>query len=157
MPTLASKIFFGRGQGPFRPGLIWGPKAGGMMASLDRLARLPIAPVITGGSRLCLVHVEDVAARLVSALEDDAFSASITTLAYPAPFTMREIMAVRAKGQRPIFIPVPMARDMAGFRAGLSAILSAANLRSDSVIGLAYADPAPLFDSTAQTLRPFGA
>src|SRR3954471_13541597 len=46
------QAFLAQGGLVLRPGLVWSDAPGGMVGTLDRLAQLPLAPVIAGGGKL---------------------------------------------------------------------------------------------------------
>ncbi len=157
------KLFLAAGGLVIRPGLVWGDQPGGMMGTLDRLARLPISPVIAGGGRLYLIHADDLASLVASALESSVWSGGRTiTVAHPRSFGLGDILAVRARqaGRRCIPVPVPWPLVWLGVRL-VETILPRSGFRSDSVIGLVHACPTPRFDSPLETpgmphLREFG-
>lgn len=147
-------IFLQAGGSVLRPGLIWSDHPGGMMATLDRIARLPIAPVIAGGGKLYLIHVDDLAALIVAAVETPKAQENLAAVAHPAPFSLQEIVRMRSQPRRPMILPVPWPLVWLGVRA-VEMVFPTAALRSDSVIGLVNADPAPYFDPAAASLRAF--
>ena len=147
------EIFLRAGGMVFRPGLIWGGEMGGMMASLQKLSRLPISPTIAGGGELYLVHVEDLAAMIAASLDNDVPARTITA-AHLRSFSLRQIITALAKEKSPLFLPVPWPLAWFGLR-GLEMVFPGVSLRSDSVTGLVHTNPAPQFDTAAAMLRPF--
>jgi nucleoside-diphosphate-sugar epimerase len=156
------QAFLERGGLILRPGLVWSASPGGMVGTLDRLVRLPVAPVIAGGGKLCAVHADDLAALVVRAVEARPTS-QVLTVAQPRPFGLGEIMRLRAEAiaRHPLFLPVPWPLAWLGARL-VQSVLPKAGLRADSVTGLVHADPAPVFAMLPKVLedgdlRPFSA
>lgn len=149
-------LFLAGGGRVLRPGLIWSARPGGMVATLDRLARLPVAPVIAGGGILYLSHADDVAALAARVAEAPADFPPVITAAHPQGWRMGAILAqrARAQGRHPLLLPVPWPLVWLGVRA-LESMMPRASLRSDSVIGLVHADPAPHFSAEANAMRVF--
>lgn len=127
-----------------RPGLVWGPEPGGVMGSLDRIVRaLPIVPVLSGKDGLpqYLIHEDDLAAAIFS-ITRDAEEGTIHSLAYPQPYSLRDILSAIAarRGAKRIFVPVPWQVAMAGLRGGENLGLTLP-FRSDSLVGLVHSNP----------------
>jgi nucleoside-diphosphate-sugar epimerase len=142
-----------------RPGLLWAERPGGMVGLLDRLVeRLPVVPLIgSGRTPLYLTHVDDLADLVLRCLESPgAIAGQTITAAWPQPVPLRDILRqrARARGRSPVLLPVPWPLVWAAVKcAELSPV--DLGLRSDSVIGFVYADPAPRFE--APTLAGFRA
>jgi len=96
-----------------RPTMIYGRPGDRNMARLLRgLRRLPILPLPGGGAGLQQpVHVDDLAAAIVNALDRPATARQAYDVAGPEPLTLRTIIeeAGRAVGRRPKLMPVPLA------------------------------------------------
>ena len=94
-----------------RPTMIYGTPDDRNIARLLRvLARVPILPVPGGGHRLQQpVHVEDLAAAIVSAVERDGAVGQAIDVPGPEPLSFRELLhtAGAAVGRRPKLVPVP--------------------------------------------------
>lgn len=96
-----------------RPTMIYGRPGDRNMARLLRgLRRLPILPLPGGGVGLQQpVHVDDLAAAIVNALDRPVTARQAYDVAGPEPLTLRTIIeeAGRAVGRRPKLMPVPLA------------------------------------------------
>lgn len=94
-----------------RPAVMYG-RDSGLLAPLEKLGRLPAAPLFgRGGTRLQPVHVGDVA-QAVAALAAAGSEATLYEFAGPRTYTYRELLAAvaRAGGHRPPFaFPLPFA------------------------------------------------
>ena len=95
-----------------RPTMILGPGAP-ILASLEKLATLPVA-VLPGSGRAEVepIHVNDVAASLVTAVEIDAFSNEAIAIAGPERVSMEALfrrlrMARRGKAGPLVRLPLP--------------------------------------------------
>ncbi|WP_334140964.1 SDR family oxidoreductase [Rhabdothermincola sp.] len=103
-----------------RPTMIYGGLDDRNMARLLRLARRSPVVVVPGHGRALQqpVHVEDLAAAIVTALGRPGAIGKIYDLAGPAPLTLREVIeqAYRAAGRRPRVLPVPLAPAVAALR-----------------------------------------
>lgn len=132
-----------------RPGLIWGPRPGGMVGTLYKLASaLPVIPLIGDGTSLqYLVRDADVA-QLILRLTDSAQLPPVPhlTVCHENPLQFREILQVMAaaQGRHPLLVPVPAAMVRLGLHA-LERVLPGSGLRADSVTGLLHGNPAPAF------------
>jgi nucleoside-diphosphate-sugar epimerase len=135
-----------RGGASIRPGLVFGRERGGLFASLDRVVRrLPLVPDFGPSARLYVVHAGDLM-RILGALlaPDDAPARGVVPAAYPTPFTMRQVLESIAEeaGVHPRFVRASPVLALAGMRT-----LEGAGLhlpfRSDSLIGMLHANPAP--------------
>lgn len=137
-----------------RPGLVWGPQAGGMVGALDRAARrLPVVPVLAG--EVYLAHADDLGA-LVAHLGDGEAPAGPVVAAAPTPLSMAAILralAARA-GRTPPVLPVPW-RLVWGTLRALELVGLRPGFRSDSVIGLVGADPDPFAHGVSPDPVPF--
>lgn len=149
------------GANAVRPGLVYGGGTeGGMIATLERLARLPVLPVIGARSHQYTVHVDDLAHALRSLLESRAVTATTAGLAHPDPVRfddlLRGLAAARARRLRVVPIPWRPVYEAMRLAERLGVTLP---LRADSVLGLVR--PAPgvpnvdLWRSLAVELRPW--
>ena len=137
------QAFLERGALVLRPGLVWSDRPGGMVGTLDRLARLPLAPVIAGGGKLYAIHVDDLAAVIVRAARLRPV-ARLLTAAHPRPYSFADILRLRAPAGTPLLLPVPWPLVWLGVRLA-QAVKPHGALRADSVLGLVHANPAPDF------------
>jgi nucleoside-diphosphate-sugar epimerase len=139
-----------------RPGLVYGGDAGHLVGALSRQAsKTRVLPIIGGGQRLYVCHVDDVA-RGVSRLCHNDPPAGVVTLASPIAVTFREFLRQIA-GRKMIFIPVPYQPVLWSLRI-LESLHLQLGFHSDSLIGLMNNDPHPDFShlgSIGFEPRPF--
>jgi nucleoside-diphosphate-sugar epimerase len=140
-----------------RPGLVFGPKPGGMVASLLKVARRRVVPLVGSGRQLqYLAHQEDLGRLVHFLLTNPATEPRIIPAANPQPMSLRDIVAEMAR-KKPHFVPVPSRLIWAGLRTKEAVGLSG-RLSSDSLVGLVSPTPLPAFDKLAATgvaFRPF--
>jgi nucleoside-diphosphate-sugar epimerase len=148
------QLFLQQGGLVLRPGLVWNASPGGMVGTLDRLARLPVAPVISGGGKLYTIHADDLAALIIRAVETPP-AAQVLTVAHPRPWSLREILQLRAQvaGRHPLLLPVPWPLAWLGVRL-IQSLKPKSGLRADSVTGLVHANPHPIFAPVLGLLKP---
>lgn len=95
-----------------RPTMIYGGTGDRNIARLlSVLRRTPVLPVPGGGKRLLQpVHVEDLAAAVLNAVESPAASGRTYDVAGPEPMPLAELLAeaIRATGSRTRLVPVPL-------------------------------------------------
>lgn len=146
---------------PVRPGLVYGPRAGGMAGRLHSLARLPVVPLIRGMPYQFTVHEDDLADSIVALASSEREFTEPIGIANPIPVPFRRILEqfAREEGRRCHFIPVD-------WRLVHYALITAEMLslpqpvRSDSLLGLIR--PAPcvpnlaVLHSLGVRLRRFG-
>jgi nucleoside-diphosphate-sugar epimerase len=125
-----------------RPGLIYGVEPGGMVGALLRAARLPIVPLIAGGSLQHPVRDDDVARVVAALLACGAWRSEVFGVAQADPMSFRDVLTALTTqhGGVPRFIPVPWRLAYFSLRL-IEAFGLRAPFRSDSVLGLAR--PAP--------------
>lgn len=125
-----------------RPGLVYGPDAGGMVGMLQKLTRLPVVPVLSGGGKQYPVHEDDLVRVLAEVLSAPTWTSEVFGVAQPEalsfPDVLRGLAAVQ--GRRCRLVPVPWQAAHAGLRL-LELLHVPFPLRSDSVAGLVR--PAP--------------
>lgn len=141
------KIAEGLGGVVVRPGLLYGPGAGGMVGMLSRLVRaLPLVPVLVGDDRpLYLAHQDDATsliAQIAGGAEGETSRPIIA--AAPDPHPLREVLEViaRTEGRRRLFLRVPWRLVYLPLRAAELARLPLP-LRADSARSIATLDPDP--------------
>jgi nucleoside-diphosphate-sugar epimerase len=125
-----------------RPGLVYGPRPGGMAGTLLRLTRLPVVPVLTGGGRQFPVHEDDLARVVTSLLSAPNWTAEVFGVAQQDPMSLRDLLSALAaqEGRTCRFLPVPWQLAYAALRVAETLKLPLP-VRSDSVAGLVR--PAP--------------
>jgi len=135
-----------------RPGLLYGPGAGGMVGILRKLVRaLPLVPVLVGDDRPVYLAHQDDAVELIALVAAGAEEAVRKPLVAAAtdPHSLREVLAAlaSAQGKRRLFFRVPWRLVYLALRS-----LEVAHLyppmRADSALSIGTLDPNP-FDSGA--------
>ena len=132
-----------------RPGLVYGPSAGGMMGALSRAAKSGrLLPLIGDGSYPQYpVHCEDLA-KLVFLLcqAETRLPARPVSAAHPGAISLKDLITTLAArdGNRPVFIPIPWRILHLGLKT-LEALHLPAPFRSDSLLGIVFQNPAPDF------------
>tara|TARA_B100000678_G_scaffold286204_1_gene290550 strand:- start:109 stop:1059 length:951 start_codon:yes stop_codon:yes gene_type:complete len=99
-----------------RPSIIFGPDGGILQMFAPLIAAMPVLPVFAPDSPLQMVHVDDVAAAIATALRGPETHAGNTyELAGPDRWTMMELNERIAKAQRRkrTFLPMPDAASAA--------------------------------------------
>ncbi len=134
------------GWNSIRLGTVFGPKRGGVFASLERVVRVaPVLPDLDQRARLFVLHAEDLARVVEAWLElGDAAAPALIRAAHPQPFSMRGVLEVLAEaaGRRPLFVPVPIGAMLATLRTFESLGLTLP-FRSDSLVSMLYGNPDP--------------
>lgn len=130
-----------------RPGLLYGPGAGGMVGMLSKLVRaLPLVPVLVGDDRpLYLAHQDDVA-RLIGLVAAGAEGQPDWPLvaAAPDPHSLREVLdgIAEAAGRRRLFFRIPWQLVYFPLR-GMEIVRLPLPMRADSALSIATLDPNP--------------
>lgn len=134
-----------------RPGLVWSESgATGLVASMRRLARLPIVPIPrAAGARLHLVEARDLA-RVLLHVSQSEISPPHLTVAHPEPLSIGDIVrrAGALQGRMPITVPIPRSVMAASLAAGRWVGLP---FSKDNLEGLLCARPCDRLDP-----EPFG-
>jgi nucleoside-diphosphate-sugar epimerase len=125
-----------------RPGLVYGPAAGGVVGVLLGFAKLPLVPIIGGEARQFPVLAEDLTRVVLAILEAPSWVAEVFGVAQPRAMKFRQVMAALASRQgrscRFVQLPWPLVYGALRLAEAAGAELP---LRSDSVLGLVR--PAP--------------
>jgi len=143
-----------------RPGLVYGPAAGGMVAALARLTKLPIVPLLGRNSHQFTVHEDDLVAAVEAIVTCEDPVTVPVGVAHPDPVPFRDILTALATTQhrQARFVPVSWRAAYAGMRVA-EAMQVPLPVRADSVLGLAR--PAALVPNVdilttlGVRLRPF--
>jgi nucleoside-diphosphate-sugar epimerase len=146
-----------RGGVVVRPGLLYGPGAGGMVGMLSTLVRaLPAVPVLVGADRpLFLAHQNDAAGLIgLVAAGTEGESGRPLLAAAPDPHSLREVLGAiaAAEGKRRIFFKVPWRLLYLPLRA-MEIMRLPSPMRADSALSIATLDPDPF--RTAAIPRAF--
>lgn len=135
-----------------RPGVVYGPGAQGMMGSLAKMVRLPVTPMVgSGRQQLLLVHEEDLGHAVASLAARGDVPVGVPIFAAAAtPVSLKELMRMtaQAKGRSPIFLPIPWRLIWLALKAAEACGLRP-RTRSDSLVALVHANPAPDMSHTA--------
>jgi nucleoside-diphosphate-sugar epimerase len=137
-----------------RPGLVYGPRAGGMAGTLSRLTRLPVVPLIGPRSYQFTVHEDDFADAIAALAVTENVPTEPIGIANPLPVPFRQILdrLARDQGRECRFLPVD--RRLVQVALALAEKLSLPQpIRADSLVGLLR--PAP-FVPNLEVLQSFG-
>lgn len=129
------------GQVVVRPGLVYGPSAGGMMGTLRKLARLPVIPTFKGANQYML-HVDDFVNAMAKVVETEEVPSTVVGLAHPEPVAFDDLMrCLIPVGRTPRLVQVPWRPVLMALKAGerLGVPLP---VRSESLLGLVRPAPA---------------
>jgi nucleoside-diphosphate-sugar epimerase len=146
-----------------RPGLVYGPNAGGMAGTLGKLTALPLVPVVASSAHQFTVHEDDFAeavAALIMAGRGIG-SAGPIGIANPQPVPFRQVIEGLARMQDNHCRTVAVDwRLVYAFLRTAERLPVALPFRADSLLGLAR--PAPtvpnlaILDGLGVSLRRFG-
>jgi nucleoside-diphosphate-sugar epimerase len=125
-----------------RPGLVYGDGAGGMVAGLRKLVRLPLVPVPTGHARQFTVHEDDFAAVVAAVAQAPAAPVRPIGVAHPKGVEFRDLLSTFASwgGRTCRFVPVPW-QPMYWALRSVELLPVTLPFRADSLLGLVR--PAP--------------
>ena len=142
-----------------RPGLVFGPHAGGIVGSLSKVMALPLVPLLAGRTHIYTLHEDDLAAAVLKLATMRDPPTTPVVLAHPEPVNvavlLRSIAAARGSGAR--FVPVPWQPVFWTLRLTEIASLPLP-FRADSLWGLAHPPPRPdptTIDALGVSLRPW--
>jgi nucleoside-diphosphate-sugar epimerase len=152
-----------RGAVSIRPGLVYGPRAGGMAGAIAEMTRLPLVPVFAARSHQFTVHEDDLTRAVERLLDTDiaGLGNGAIGVANPVPVLFRQVVEglgrMQGRACRTVAIDWRAARLVLRTAERLGLDLP---FRSDSLLGLAF--PAPgvprleVLDALGITLRRFG-
>lgn len=148
-----------RGGVVIRPGLVFGPHAGGMVGSLSRVTGLPIVPLLAGRSHTYMLHEDDLAAAVLQLATMRDPPTMPVVLAHPKPVNVAVLLRslAAARGSRTRFVPIPWRPVFWMLRLAEMAPVRLP-FRADSLWGLAHPPPPPdlaTTDALGLSLRPF--
>ncbi len=145
-----------------RPGLVWGDHPGGMAGALERLCRLPVVPLVAGGSRQFLVFDVDLSEAIGALATATSLAPQVIGVAEPHAESFRSVLETFAarQGLRCRFVPVPWWLVYWSLRVA-ETLRVPLPIRADSLVGLAHPAPdVPGLEALAQLgirPRPFSA
>jgi nucleoside-diphosphate-sugar epimerase len=127
---------------PIRPGIVFGPQAGGIAGGLRKLTRLPLVPLVASNSRLFFVSDVELVRAVSAFAVAGTLAATPIGVANPSSVRFGDFMRRLAanEGRRPRFVPFSWRLLYAMLRGGERLGLKMA-FRADSLIALAK--PAP--------------
>lgn len=120
-----------------RPGLVYGERSGGMAAALRKLTRLPVVPVIVGGSALYTVSEDDLMTAIAALTTAKVLASGTISVAHPTPVTLPDLLTAFAaeEGRRCRFVLVPW-QLVYGLLRTAEALRLHSPFRADSLLGL---------------------
>lgn len=137
-----------RGGAVLRPGLVYGDAPGGMVGTLNKVARLPVIPVVGKNQTMHLCHEDDLAEAAFRIASREVRPTAPVIAASSNGVSFGEILRRLAKGPR-LLIPVWWRLAWIGLRTA-EALGVGLGLRSDSLIGLMKPDSSPDFATPAR-------
>lgn len=144
-----------------RPGLLYGPRPGGMVGMLRQLVRLlPVVPVLVGDRpQLYLAHEDDVCALLSRVSEGGEGGDRPLVGAARDPHTLADVLRAIAAvdRRRRLFVRVPWQLVYAALRT-LEVARVPVPMRADSALSIGTLDPDPFASGDAPLtvhFRPF--
>jgi nucleoside-diphosphate-sugar epimerase len=148
-----------RGAIVIRPGLVFGPHAGGMVGSLSKAMALPVVPLLAGRSHIYTVHEDDLTAVVLKLATMPEPPTTPVVVAHPEPVNVAVLLRnlAAARGSRTRFVPVPWQPAFWVLRLAEMASLRLP-FRADSLWGLAHPPPPPApttTDALGLSLRPW--
>ncbi len=125
-----------------RPGLVYGPHAGGMAGSLTKLTTLPVVPVVASRSHQFTVHEDDFADAVEALVSVGEVTTEPIGVASPHPVSFRHLVEglARLAGRSCRTVPVNWHLVYAALRTG-ELLRLPLPFRADSLLGLVR--PAP--------------
>lgn len=137
----AERDAFDRARCVIRPGLVYGPGAGGMAGALVRIAGLPVLPVVAGATRQFPVHADDLTAAVVALATQPHPPSGLIGIAQSDPLSLAALiraLSPRRTGPRMFRVPwqIPYGVLRLAEQAGITL-----PFRADSLLGLVR--PAP--------------
>lgn len=134
-----------------RPGVVWGRNSKGLVGTLNKVAGLPVLPIIGHQADIYTCLDQDLGIlcdRLIETLKPE----SIYYAANPTPIKFSSLMKTLAKARnnKPIIIPIPWQPIYYSLKLLEIIFRKPIVFRSDSVVGLLAVDPNPNFSSTKE-------
>lgn len=144
-----------------RPGIVYGPRAGGMAGALSALTRLPVVPLVASRAHQFTVHEEDFSEAVSALLRSDHASRQPVGLANPVPVPFKTFLEGLAhqSGRACRTVPLDWRLALAALR-GCEMVRLPLPFRADSLLGLANPAAAvpnqEVWEALGITFRRFG-
>jgi len=154
------RVVLSKGGAVVRPGLVYGPGAGGMVGRLKRLARLPVVPLVGASSKLFTVHEDDLGDGLVAVLSATGAPRGPLGLAHDRAVTLENVVLACLAGtaRPPWVIRLPWRLGYVALKSG-EALGLPLPFRSDSILSFVDLPPSPpnqgFLASCGVKVRPF--
>jgi nucleoside-diphosphate-sugar epimerase len=106
----SEKDALARGMCVVRPGLVYGPRGGGMVGTLRKLTSLPLIPLVGRRSYQFTVHEDDLRRAILALAISETVPERPLGLAHPEPVQFETLLRTIARedGHRnPRFLPIP--------------------------------------------------
>jgi len=141
-----------------RAGLVYGEAPASVFALFERLARLPVVPVVQSNAAIQPIHVRELADCILAILEMDA-PPRLFELGAVEPMTFAQAVraaAARAHKRAPVMIPMPvsLARFAAGVVDRLFRPAPSIGERLEGLISLRPMNTAPSLRLVGRQLKP---
>ena len=135
-----------------RPGLIYGPRPGGMVRAISNaVRRLPVLPLVgRGDATQYLVHQQDLCALIAAVIrrEPGEVPSPLIAAALPGRSSRSIVEEIAASfGKRRALVPVPWRLIHAALRL-IETFGLRPRTKADSVIGLVHPGPEPTIDGS---------
>jgi nucleoside-diphosphate-sugar epimerase len=139
-----------------RPGLVYGPKPGGMIGSLKKVvSKSPLVPIIGRGEfPFYLTHQDDLAQIIWKACEGEIPPGRPVSAVSGRPISFVQILKILARPKKIIPVPIPAFPVWLALRM-LEKLRMPAEFRSDSLVSLLHQNQTPSFELTRQCGIPF--
>jgi nucleoside-diphosphate-sugar epimerase len=131
-----------------RPGLVYGPHAGGLVGALRRSLKMPMVPLLAQRSHQYLVHEDDLANAVIRLASAPTPPKEPVAVAHPEPIRIRPLLeaVAEADSRRPRFIPFSWQLAFGALKV-MEALGANVPFRAESLWGLAHPAPAPSIDA----------
>lgn len=131
-----------------RPGLVYGPNAGGMFGFLQKFISMSrIVPLIDRGKQtMCLAHEKDMCQLILTILNRPEVIPQVVVAGSDRRKTFRQILEIigQINEKKLVFIPIPSPLIMMGLKLAEATGIRL-GFRSDNLISFLNPDPSPDF------------
>jgi len=127
-----------------RPGLVYGPKSGGMAGTLRKLTSLPIVPLVGRHAHQFTLHEDDLQKAIIALARADVVPRRPLGLAHPEPISFEFLLRAIATGganRNLRFLPIPWQPLYWAMRVVERTSMNLP-VRADSLLGLVRSAPA---------------